>query len=183
MKRTVAPPKTFRILANDPSLTAWGWVVVENDRIIDCGCIKTEPNTNKTRIRKGDDRVRRVSEINKALLTVITKYKVSYMASELPHGSQSAVSAVMIGITAGIMQTFSDILGIGLEWYSEQDAKKSVVNKKSATKDEIKQAINKLYKVPWTGIGYRDESIADALAVYHVMQGQSATVQFFKSNQ
>ena len=45
------------ILTNDPSLTAWGWVVLRGNAIVEAGCIKTESQAKKRRIRKGDDRI------------------------------------------------------------------------------------------------------------------------------
>jgi len=168
----------MKVLANDPSITAWGWAVVDQEvgekgKVLEVGCIKTSPGYKKQKIRKGDDTTRRVMEINTALLSVIYKYNIKFLLSELPHGSQSAAAAVMIGIVTGIGQTLSDALGIPIEWYSEGDSKKNLLGKLSATKDETKDAISSLYKVPWTGVKYHDEAVADALAVYHVAINQS----------
>jgi Holliday junction resolvasome RuvABC endonuclease subunit len=168
------------ILSNDPSITAWGWVVidVEDQVCLEAGCIKTQPNHKKLRIRKGDDTVRRISEINSELLSLFKKYEVKYILSELPHGSQSAVSAVMLGIVTGIMQTISDAKNIGIEWYSEADSKLCILGKRSATKDEMIAAIDKVYSMPWTNVGYKDEAMADAMAVYHVAYKQSDVIKF-----
>ena len=169
------------ILVNDPSLTAWGWAVVKPDGIIlEAGCIKTESEAKKRRIRKGDDTIRRVHEINTELLRVIRKYNIDYIISELPHGSQTASAAVMIGIVSGIAQTISDTLEIPIEWYSENDAKKELLGKNSATKTEIKNAVNLIFNVPWTGIKFRDEAIADALAIFTVAWKQSTFLMFHK---
>lgn len=179
MKRTTNKP--FTILTNDPSITAWGWAVLSlNGAVLEAGCIKTTPSHKKLRIRKGDDRTRRISEINQVLLELIEKYNIRYILSEQPHGSQNASAAVMIGICLGIIQTLSDALKIGVEWYGEEDAKKCVLHKKSATKAEMISAINKLYKVPWTGVKYKDEAVADALAIHYVATKQSSTLKLFK---
>lgn len=181
MERTTKLNHKPVILTNDPSITAWGYAVVNHKgEIIECGCIKTEPQQKKRRIRKGDDSVRRISEIVQALLRVIKDYEVNLLLSELPHGSQNASAAVMVGVVTGIIQTLSDSLEIPVEWYSEQDTKKTCLGKKSATKDEMIQAIAKLYDVPWTKVKYRDEAIADAIAVYHTATKQSDIIQFFK---
>jgi len=163
------PKKEMTILACDPSLTAWGWVVINlKGKIIDAGCIKTAPSSKKLRIRKGDDRCRRVSEINQKLLPIIEKYNVRFILSEQPHGSQSAIAAVMIGICLGVVQTLADSLRIGIEWYSEGDCKKCLLGKRSATKEETIQAIKKYYPdMIFTGTKYVDEAVADAMAVYY----------------
>lgn len=169
------------ILTNDPSFTAWGWAIVQNGKIIESGCIKTAPEAKMKRIRKGDDRTRRTSEIVHTLKDLISKYPIKLILSELPHGSQNAAAAVMIGIVTGVVQTISDVYGIALEWYSEADSKKYVLGKKAATKEEMIKAISKLYEVPWTNIGYKDEAVADAIAVYHVASKQSEVIKFLNS--
>ena len=182
MNRSNPPIKELIILTNDPSITGWGYAVLDaKDNILTTGCIKTEPQHKKRRIRKGDDTVRRVSEINQRLLQVIKHYKVSYLLTELPHGSQNASAAVMIGIVTGIMQTLSDTLKIGVEWYAEMDAKKCVLGKNSATKQEMINAIDKLYEVPWKGTKYKDEAVADALAIHYTASQQSNVLQLFKT--
>ena len=179
------PTKDLIILANDPSITGWGYAVLDaKDNILTTGCIKTEPQHKKRRIRKGDDTVRRVSEINRRLLRVIKHYKVTYLLTELPHGSQNASAAVMIGIVTGVVQTLSDALELGVEWYAEMDAKKCLLGKNSATKREMIAAVDEAYYgVPWKGIKYKDEAVADALAIHYVASLQSNVLQLFKTMQ
>ena len=68
---------------------------------------------------------RRINEINLQLL-VIRRYDIKLILSELPHGSQNAQAAVMIGGVTAIIQTLSDVLDIAIEWYSEQDSKNAI---------------------------------------------------------
>jgi len=160
--------KRIYILTNDPSMTAWGWAVLDTENnVIESDCIKTSPEHKKLRIRKGDDTVRRINDITQELLTVLEKYPIRLILSELPHGSQNASAAVMIGVVAGIMQTFSVSFNIPIEWFSEQDAKKTILKKKAATKQEMIDAIDKKYDMIWTGIKYKDEAIADSLAIHY----------------
>ena len=65
-----------------------------------------------------------------------------------------------------------------MEWFSENDAKKNLLGKISATKREVIEAIEEVYDVNWSGIKYRDEAVADSLAVYYVAQKQSSTIKF-----
>lgn len=164
---------SLTILTNDPSITAWGWAVIRDNKVLAAGCIQTSSQQKARRIRKGDDTVRRVSEINTELLQIIHKYSVNYLLSELPHGSQSASAAVMIGICTGVMQTISDALGIGIEWYSEADAKKAISGSRSVSKQAMIEAVKKKYDVSWVSAKFRNEAIADAVAVYHCARQQS----------
>jgi Holliday junction resolvasome RuvABC endonuclease subunit len=163
------------IMVNDPSITAWGWVILRADgKIIEAGAIKTTPSNKKLQTRKGDDRVRRVTELNVELIRLIKKYNVCLLISELPHGSQSAVAAVMIGMVSGVMQTIGDCLNIPVEWYSEGDAKKAISGKRSVEKDEMVEIVKGIYThVPWKETKWQDQAIADSLAVYHVAKQQS----------
>jgi Holliday junction resolvasome RuvABC endonuclease subunit len=169
------------ILTNDPSITAWGWAVVEpkTGKVIECGAIKTEPSPAKLRARKGDDRVRRITDINRVLIEVIKKHNISLILSELPHGSQSAVAALMIGIVTGIMQAIGDSLSIPVEWYSEGDAKVAVCGKRSIPKDDMVDVIDKLFKerIIWKRTKWENQAIADSLAVYYVARQQSTALK------
>jgi Holliday junction resolvasome RuvABC endonuclease subunit len=181
MKRTNSVYK-HTILVNDPSMTAWGWVIMSYDsKILEMGCIKTEKAKKKLRIRVSDDNTKRISEVNKILLEKIKKWNVNYIISELQHGSQSAVAAKWQGAVTAIGQTIADTLDIGIEWYSEGDSKKCLLGKQSATKQETIDAIDKLYNVPWTHTKYIDEAIADALSVHYVASKQSSTLKLFKN--
>jgi len=170
------------ILTNDPSMTAWGWAIITySGQILKSGCIKTETEGKKRRIRKSDETSQRISEINNILIGLIKENNVNLILSEAPHGSQNASAAVMIGAVAAIVQTISDCFGLAVEFYSEQDSKKCLLGKKSATKQETIDAIQKIYGGKFfTGIKYKDEAIADAIAVYHVASKQSTAIKIFK---
>jgi Holliday junction resolvasome RuvABC endonuclease subunit len=165
------------ILTNDPSFTAWGYAVLDDGEIIKTGCIKTAPEQKKRRIRASDDRTRRASDIVQELLKLIDEYDVDFMVSEAPHGSQNAQAAIMIGMVAGITTAIAECKNIPIEYYSEQDSKKAVLGKRAATKEDMIEAIDKLYDVDWTKVKYIDEAVADALAVHYVAMKQS---QMFK---
>jgi len=168
----------MKILTNDPSFTAWGWAVLnEKSEVLDYGCIKTSPDYKRCRIRKGDDKVRRTSQIINTLLDVIKKWNVDYMLAELPHGSQNASAAVMIGIVTGVVQTLSDVLNIGVEWYSEADAKKFIFGRKDVSKEEIQKFVTSFYKINLSGTKYIDEAVSDALAIHYVALKESPVLK------
>ena len=169
-------------MAYDPSLTGWGWVVVKVDgTVLACGCIKTESQNKVRRIRKGDDDVRRIAEINNILLRRIRHHRVTYLLSELPHGSQSSAAAKMVGITAALGQTQAQCLDIPIEWYSEGDSKKALLGKATGTKQETIDAIDELYDFPWPKHKYQKEAAADAMSIFHTALQQSTFLQFYKN--
>lgn len=173
--------KITHILSCDPSMTAWGYSVISwNGNVVDSGCIKTESFAKKLKIRKGDERVQRISILNNELKKVIEQYNINLILSELPHGSQNAAASVMLGITAAIPQTISNFLNIGIEWYSEGDVKKHLFDRQNVTKQEMVSKMRHLYpEVNWTGIKYKDEAIADSLGIYTTAKYQSTAISLF----
>lgn len=176
--KDIAKPHPTRklVMTNDPSITAWGWAVVDptNSKIISVGAIKTVPQAGKLRIRKGDDTVRRVHEINKTLLQVLKDHEIALIVSELPHGSQSAQAAQMIGIVTGIMQTIGDCMNIPVEWFSEGDAKVATTGRRSVEKDDMVRVVCKLFdSAEWKKTKWENQAIADSLAVYYVAEQES----------
>lgn len=169
------------VFAWDPSMTAWGWAIMTFDGlVVDFGCIKTAPEGKKSRIRKSDDRCRRISEINTRLMELIKKYNVKLIVSEMQHGSQSAVAATMLGITIGMTQTLSDTLDIALETFSEGDSKLHLLGKRSAAKTETIEAISKKYVIKFTGKKYIDEAVADSISIFHVASKMSSTMKMLR---
>jgi Holliday junction resolvasome RuvABC endonuclease subunit len=166
-----------KIIAFDPSFTAWGWAVFQNHKRIDSGCIKTEPSAKKHKIRKGDDRVRRIGELYDVLLGVIESHKIDFIVAELPHGSQNAQAAIMMGSVAAIIMGFDRLLGIPVEWYTEADAKKALLGRISASKADVIQAVEETFNDRIVGFKYIQEAVADAMAVYHVAHKNSPTLK------
>ena len=154
-------PTKPRILACDPSFTAWGWVVLEGHIPIAQGVIVTKPDNKKKKIRASEDNARRVREIIQQLDRIIEKYHVTYIVSEMPHGSQNYKGAVMIGVVTGILEGFNVLRNIPVEWYLENDAKRALFGRISASKEQVKDAVADLYEVYWTGTKYANEGRVD----------------------
>jgi len=81
-------------------------------------------------------------------------------------------------LCTGIVKTLGDCEDIPVEWYSEQDAKKCLLNKRSATKQQTIDVISKLYQVEWGKHKYFNEAVADAMAVFHVAFTTSEIIRF-----
>jgi Holliday junction resolvasome RuvABC endonuclease subunit len=185
MKRKTKKKKAksfgFPVLCLDPSLTAFGWVVVKDDEVLGKGCIKTKPSSKKLNIRMGDDRVRRISEINHVLLDAVKKHNVAYIVSEQPHGSQSSSAAVTLGISLALITTMANTLEIGLEWYSEAESKQCALGRTEATKQEMVDRMKELYD-GWfqdkDGKKAVNEAVADSLAIHYVAKKNSSIIKY-----
>lgn len=177
MKRTRHDNTAPKILALDPSFTAFGWVVFQNHTRIDSGVIKTEPMAKKLKIREGDDRTRRIGEIFAELCVVVNGHKIDFIVAELPHGSQNAKAAIMMGAVAAIIAAFDKLLNIPVEWFSEADAKKALLGRISSTKAEVIDAIEETFKDKISGPKYVREAICDAMAIYNCAHMNSPTLK------
>lgn len=178
MRRTKHQKEDLLILTCDPSITAWGWAVCTlNGKVLEHGCIQTKPDSKKKNIRKSDDRCRRVTELNSVLLEKIHEYQIQFIVSEAPHGSQSAVSAIMIGIVFGMLQTIADTLAIPIEWYSESESKKCVLGRQGASKQDMVDAVCSQMQITLKKAKYYNEAVADALAVFLTAKKHSVSLK------
>lgn len=178
--------KNYNILCCDPSLTAFGYAVMDclksdKEATVAFGCIKTGSKSKMLRIRKGDDRCRRYTEIAETLKMVIEQNEVKYVLAELPHGSQNAVAATSLGGVTGLLIGLCLGLDIGIEWYSEGDSKKWLLGKSSGAKANTIREVRKQYGSQWvSGIKFRDEAVADSISIYHVGKMQSPVLKMMK---
>lgn len=182
-RRRPVKVKGNTILCCDPSLTAWGWAIVNWDgSVVKHGCIQTKPLHAKLRIRVSDDFARRVKEISHVLVNAVKKYNVNYIVCELPHGSQNAAAAKMVGMVPSMIETIGVCFDIGVEWYSEADGKKAVLGKSSGSKADMVKAIKKLFPyVVFKKHDYYNEAVADSLSIYYVASTQSNTMKLLKT--
>lgn len=166
-------------LCFDPSLSEFGYsVITDTYQVLEYGCIKTDKEADERNISISHDKARRTSKIGKRLVEIVGKYDITKIISELPQGSQSAQAADCLGMARAIVQVLSDCTGIPLLWVKQHDSKITVFGKPDAEKDEIVLGvdINVLINpersdkgkigAPWTGVIYRDEAIADSIAVF-----------------
>jgi Holliday junction resolvasome RuvABC endonuclease subunit len=165
------------ILSFDPSITEFGLAIINSDTIIDAECIKTNPGHSEHNITKSRDKARRASKIVKRILDVLCHHRIKTIVSELPQGSQSAPAADCLGMARSIVQTIADCYSKQIIWVKQHDSKMTMVGKSDAEKHEMIDAVDNSDinfpelgdpkdGAPWTGIKYRDEAIADAVAVY-----------------
>lgn len=168
------------VMTNDPSMTAWGWAILDKfGKVCASGAIKTKPIEKKLRIRVGDDNIRRITEINTELLRIIDEYNPALIVSELPSGgSQSAIAATMLGFVTAILQTIAIVKDIPIEWFSEGDAKMAVCGKRSIEKNEMVLLMRKKNStMPFLNVKWRDQAVADSLAVYYAAKKQSSILR------
>ena len=171
------------VLSNDPSVAAWGWAIIKIHkgmaRIMETGCIKTETQYKAGKIYKADDNARRFTEIVEVLNGLHKKYKIDWILTEAPHGSQSASAAIMVGAVAGILATFSVCHGLPVDYYNEKEAKRHLLGSSSGSKQATIDGISAKYGTKWVrNVKYIDEAVADALQIFDLGRTRSQALMF-----
>jgi len=155
-------------LACDPSLCAFGWVIVEDDILVDAGVIETSKITGK--VTESD--TERVIKIAETLKELVVDYGFSQICSESPMGSKSSSAVKALSLVKGMLLGFVVGLGISpIEWVSARDAKKFLTTNPTASKTEILEAVVKICPEFNDIIGIKStkkkkEACADAYCVY-----------------
>lgn len=156
------------ILALDPSLTCFGWLLAHPDgTILTAGATRTQPQAKKRHIFQADDDARRTDELLACLIGLATSYKVTGIASEQPAGAQSATAAKALGISLAVVVAVARAAGpIEVRWVRAVDAKKALAGTANASKNEMVAAAVRC-GVPIIPYGPKPlrEAIADAYGV------------------
>jgi len=154
------------ILALDIAFANLGWVVFDKGEPVAWGVISTEP-TKKKNVMVSDDYAGRCMDYSSQLITVIQRYKPKGIVGELPHGSQSASSAKLLGGAVGIVCAVATMHGMPCEWISEGDSKKASLGVRAAKKEMTMDWARSRYPdKQWPKTKGVFEHIADALMAY-----------------
>jgi Holliday junction resolvasome RuvABC endonuclease subunit len=154
------------ILALDIGFRVTGYALFENGKLKATGVIETAPSEKKT-VRMADDNAYRSAQIAFRLRDLVKQYKIKAVVGELPPGGAKSARAMsqMALATGTIAATFA-LLGLPVEWVSPFEVKLAVTGKKSATKDEIMDAITVKYGKSLESQKGKFEHIADAIGAY-----------------
>lgn len=154
------------LLALDVGFRATGWVVFNKGKIVETGCILTEKAKAKT-VRMSNDNADRAARIALELQSICSEYKVKGIIGELPSGgAQSAKAMQQMALATGVVAATASILNLPVEWTDPNSVKLAVCGIRSASKDEIMEAIRKKFDYPFAKQKNLFEHIADAIGVY-----------------
>ncbi len=158
------------ILALDIAFANLGWSVVNFGELIDFGTIRTEKDQRK-QTRVSDDNMHRAGLLSTELLEIIGKHEVKGIIGEVPHGSQNAKAANLLGYACGIVAAVAAAKNIPCEWVSEGDSKKAAIGKRSGTKEEMMEWCRRQWPcAQFPKAKTHFEHVADSLAAYHALR-------------
>ena len=175
-----------RIAGGDPGFANIGFCVVDlysiggSDLL---GLCSVQTAKGKGKVNQIDDELRRLHEIEDALIGFLDEYKPDVFAMEEPgkclmkrpplcrckgntpvwqtNPTTLRTSSLMWGAASGICRT----RGIYVVKYTSQEIKKALCNKNSASKEDIQAAVQKLYPTftGWPKAKSKIEHVADAV--------------------
>ena len=129
------------LLALDVGFRFTGWSVFKDNQIHGYGLIQTEKSKSKM-TRTSDDYAFRSAQIARRLKEIVEAHGVKGIVAELPSGgAQSAKAMVMMGMATAIVASVAAMLELPVEWASPGDVKMATVGRRSASKDEVIEAV------------------------------------------
>lgn len=136
------------IVGIDPGFANLGFAAVEllnpaGSRIVSVKLVKTQPSHKKQRMAAADDESRRLNEIEDAMMRFFDDHKPGVVAIENPPWGKNAQAVKTCALMWGAAHCLCRARGLALINVSAQEIKKSVAGNKSASKEDVLDAIRK----------------------------------------
>jgi crossover junction endodeoxyribonuclease RuvC len=107
--------------------------------------LKTAPSAKKLRLAAADDESRRLAEIEDALIAFFDAHKPDIVAIENPPWGKNAQAVKSCALMWGAAHCLCRTRGLVLINVSSQEIKKSVTGNRSASKEDVFDAIKAMY--------------------------------------
>lgn len=161
---------SINIAGIDPGFANIGYVIARLDTTkvvpIKASVFITEKSNKKRNVLASADNFRRAQEISVFLRQLIFENKISIICLESMSFPRNSSAAAKVAMFWGVLSAITEHLGIPVIQASPQEVKLALTAKKSATKEEVEEAVKKLYTVPKIqSIGSKENHAYDALAV------------------
>lgn len=141
------------ILGIDPGLANLGWAVMNEEELVEYGCIETRAR------EKSEDRL---DYIFGKVEELLDKYKVNEVVMESLYFAKNAKSAIKVAEVMGVVKVCAKRNGVKVYEYTPLQIKTALTGYGRATKDQVEDMVKRLLD--------RDEPIrpdhaSDAVAV------------------
>jgi crossover junction endodeoxyribonuclease RuvC len=168
----------MQLLCIDPGFASFGYATLvfehrSSVRVGEFGVVRTAKASKKQHVLSVEDNLRRAHEIAAKARWLVTRgHTVGICAEAMSFPRSSSVAAKM-AMAWGILASLSEATAIPILQASPQEVKKAVCGVKTATKDEVIAAVQRLY--PETAAMCAElprgvwEHPHDAVAVGHLM--------------
>lgn len=123
------------ILAIDPGLANTGWAVLEENKLVKCGVLKTKVVDSSTK---------RLGQIYEEIERLIKKYKVEVVALETLYFAKNAKSAIAVSEAIGVIKLCADRCGLEVFGYTPLQVKMALVGYGRAEKEQVEIMVRNL---------------------------------------
>ena len=163
--------ESLKILAVDPGFASLGWAVVsfggDGPTCEGAGVLRTKPDRSKL---KFNDNVDRARYLYTELKRLADHHKVRIVASEAQSWTRFSNADRSLALAFGVLASLGVEVGTPIIQLTPQDVKQRVCGKKTASKEDIKQAVFALVAGAEGCVGSikattQQEHAADAVAV------------------
>ena len=133
----------MNILGIDIGFAKLGWAVVrlekDAEHVLDAGLIKTRKD--KRTVLQTYDNARRVREISRDLRDVFDRNEITAISAESMSWPRSSSNCAKIGMGWGVLLSLAEGRDIPVVFVSPQDLKEKLTGKRSASKQEVQDAL------------------------------------------
>jgi len=141
------------ILGIDPGLANTGWAIIDDGKLIDCGCIVTDKN---------DKRCARLGYIFDSLQKIIKKFKVKEIAFENLFFAKNVKSAMKVAESIGMIKILGYLEKKEVFEYTPLQVKSTLVGYGRAEKFQVEMMVRNELKLKKN---IKPSHAADAVAV------------------
>ncbi len=134
------------LLGLDPGFATLGWSICNWDQgevfdVVNMSTFTTEKCDKKLKRLATDDNFRRAQEMALCIRGLVTTFRPSVICAESMSFPRNASAAAKVAMTWGILASVSNEFAIPVLQVSPQEVKIAVCDSKSASKEDIQQAI------------------------------------------
>lgn len=137
------------VLGVDPGFASFGLCVVQllpdSERILHVDVIRTQKSNKKQNVKAADDNFRRGKAISALLHSVVDERKPLAIAAESASWPRNASASAKLAMSWGILIDICQVYSLPMVQATPQELKKAVCDKKTATKEEIRHALEERY--------------------------------------
>lgn len=149
------------VLGLDPSLTAYGWAIVERTgasahggNVLASGCVRTEKDGKKSHMYAADQDAQRIILLAHGIENALSLARASVERSgspdrphvrvvcEAPAGAQHATAAKALGQSLGVTIGVLVTRGVGVRFVQAHEVKQRLGGSKAASKDEVARGVH-----------------------------------------
>lgn len=142
------------VLGLDPSLTAYGWAVVDRGagKVLASSCVRTEKDARKSHMYAADQDAQRIVELAHGLDVALREADLALRSEnsgalrivcEAPAGAQHATSAKALGQSLGVTLGVLVARGHGVRFVQAHEVKKRIGGSMAASKADVAAGVSR----------------------------------------